>query len=277
MQREVAREGDVIAGRYRLGERLGHGAMGEVFASTRGEEDVAIKLLRGVHESDIGLLRRFDREMVILGQLSHPRVVPVLDAGRDARGVPFLVMPRLRGHSLDIASYRTERPTVMDAVELVLQVARGLAAAHAQGIVHGDVKPANVFLDVARGPVLLDFGASKILGLERITRTGEIAGTPAYLAPELVTGRAPLSARADVFSLGVLAYALLTGDVPHLGTKLLDVIERALHGERAPLVIAHPASAAIATWVERCLAADVDARPVDADAAARTLEAALTA
>lgn len=230
---KTLRPGTRLAGRYLLGPPLGAGGMGTLFEADdeRTGEKVAVKVLHPELAAEPDLRRRFAREASILAALDHPAIVRVRDVGTDGDSLPFLIMDLLAGETL---AARIQRgPLPLEVLRpIVRSVADALDAVHGRGIVHGDVKPSNVFLPL-EGPAatLVDFGSSKVLGLERLTRTGELVGTPVYMAPELLTGEADPDRRADVYSLGVLLYEALTAMLPireaHPGKLLLRLVEGA--------------------------------------------------
>ena len=176
--------GTTLASRYELVAEVARGAMGDVFeAFDRVEETkVAVKVLRAEYLADESVRRRFRREGAVLKALDHPAIVRLLELGVDHQGVVFLVTEYVEGETL--AERLSKGPLgIGDVDALVDAVCDGLEAAHRHGVLHGDLKPANVVWPEEGGPRLVDFGASKILGLDRLTATGEVSGTPAYMAP----------------------------------------------------------------------------------------------
>ena len=206
-------------GRYRILEQLGEGGMATVYKAydTRLERDVAVKIIRqGAFPPDQleRILKRFEREAKALGRLAYPNIVGVIDYG-DHEGAPYLVMPYLPGGTL---KQRLGKPFPwQEAVRLLLPVAKALQFAHAQGILHRDVKPSNILITADGGPLLTDFGIAKLLESEEtqtLTGTGIGVGTPEYMAPEQWTGQA--GPQSDVYSLGVVLYEMLTGRKPYV-------------------------------------------------------------
>jgi len=248
----LPKPGEHIAGRYFVVGKLAAGGMGLVLAArdeAEGGRAVALKLLHPELATDPEMQRRFRREAAVLRALDHPSVVRVLDLGRGAGGRLFTVMELLEGETL---LARLERRGRLPQDE-VLAIARGIGAAldavHAHGVLHGDLKPANVFLldpddpsSDANAPIikLVDFGTSKVHGLERLTRTGELVGTPTFMAPELLTGDGAIDARIDVYAFGVLLYEALAAAPPfterHPGKLLFQIVM----GQGAPLVTHRP-------------------------------------
>jgi len=267
----------IVEGRYRLVRAIAAGAMGTVHEAEDLESGarVAIKMLKTELHGDASIRRRFRREASVLQALAHPGIVRILDVGPDTSDRSYTVMELLRGETLEARIARGPMP-VAELRPIALAIAETLAAVHAHGIVHGDVKPANVFLPSASGfPIkLVDFGLSKIEGLERLTRTGELTGTPAYMAPELLTGQAEVDGRVDLYALGVVLHEALTAALPfatrkHPGALMMDIVT----GKAASLEAARPdlAPSAVAI-VKRAMAPKSSDRPADAGALWTELE-----
>ena len=211
--------GRLLAGRYRVIRRLGEGGMGSVYEAEHVQlgRRVAIKLLHEQHATSIDLRTRFEREARMLSQLRHPNVVTITDFGIDD-GKPFLVMDLLSGR--DLASLIKEgRVAPERAIGIVRQILRGVAHAHARGLVHRDLKPHNVMVEVLEDGsdhvTVLDFGLARDTagGSGTLTRSGIVVGTPAYMAPEQAGGGSA-DARADVYALGNVLFELLAGRRP---------------------------------------------------------------
>ncbi len=215
--------GTVLGGKYVLGNKLGSGGMGAVFEATddRGNM-VAIKtLLVGPTAPAVAAetRARFAREIEATARLVHKNVLSLLDAGvDDASGAPYLVMPRMRGEDLGqlLARAKVLEPSV--AVPLVIQACRGIAAGHAAGIIHRDLKPSNLFLEEEEGLVVVkvsDFGLAKVqdAGIDSLTTSGALLGTPHYMSPEQAENAKRVDVRTDVYSLGMVLYHALTGSV----------------------------------------------------------------
>ncbi len=246
-------------GTYRLQHRLAQGGMGAVFEAIGPSGRVAIKLLHAEHAGDAEMRRRFQREASILRSLDHPGIVRVLDVGTDGAAV-YTVMELLEGETLEAQARR--RPIAPEALcSIISDIADALEAVHEHGVLHGDLKPANVFLVDGRAK-LVDFGTSKIHGLERLTRTGELAGTPAFMAPELITGEEPLSPAIDVYGLGVLTYFCLSGRLPFTERNPGRLMFQIVMGEATPLTTHVPHLAAeISPIVGQAMATGPSQRP----------------
>ena len=212
-------------GRYHIVERLGEGGMAAVYKAydTALERYVAVKvILPGQQHSDV-FLKRFEREAKSLAKVSHPNIVPVHDFGEE-EGVPYLVMEFLPGGTLK-QKMGTPMPYT-EAAKMLLPIARALEYAHREGIVHRDVKPANILITKAGDVMLSDFGIAKILDVEEtshLTGTGVGIGTPDYMAPEQGMG-VQVDYRADIYSLGVVFYELLTGRKPYVADTPMAVL-----------------------------------------------------
>jgi serine/threonine protein kinase len=195
-------EGRILDGRYRLGSLLGVGGMARVYlASDRVlERQVAVKVLSPPYAQDPVFVERFRREARSAARLSHPNIVAVFDSGSDA-GEHYLVMEYVAGQSLAELLADQGRLAPRRAAELGVEVCAALAAAHAQGLVHRDVKPANVLVGAEGRVKVADFGIVKAAATVTLTGTGTVLGTAAYLSPEQAQG-GPVDARSDLYSLG---------------------------------------------------------------------------
>ena len=222
-------------GRYRLEELLGRGGMAEVYRATDEKlgRTVAVKVILAVHARDPRFLERFLREARLVAALDHPNILPVYDYG-DAEGVPYLVMPFLPGGTLRDRMGGTPFP-LGRAVSWVRQLADALDAAHAAGILHRDVKPANVLVRADERLALADFGIAKMLeSTTGLTVTGMVVGTPIYMAPEQAQGR-PATPASDRYALAVLAYELLSGKPPFDGESALSLMHQHVTVPAPPL------------------------------------------
>jgi len=212
------RIGTLVAGRYVVDEVLGEGGMATVYGGRHKLTDrpVAIKIMNPMLATDVVVRERFRREAKNAQKLSHPNIIEIHDQGDTEDGTAYIVMERLRGESL--ADVIGQGPIDVDrALNLMAQISRGIARAHDLGVVHRDIKPENIFVcrkeDGGEIAKILDFGIAKSRHDARLTNQGELFGTPQYMAPERITGTDPGPA-SDLYSLGVVFYEMLTGDLP---------------------------------------------------------------
>jgi hypothetical protein len=210
-------EGDRFAG-YRIERRFGRGGMGVLYLAVEPglERRVALKLIAPEAAADEVFARRFAEESKVAASIEHPNVVPIYAAGEE-EGVPYIAMRYVAGADLARRLAREGRLSPALAVELIAQIGNGLDAIHAAGLIHRDVKPANVLLSGEEGAehaYITDFGVARNVATESgLTQTGRFVGTLDYVAPEQISGD-PVDARADVYALGCLLFKLLTGEVP---------------------------------------------------------------
>src|SRR5947208_16121842 len=216
--------GEVIADRYELERLVGAGGMSNVYKAKDQllERNVALKVLHPHYSDDEEYVERFRREARAVAQLSHPHIVTVIDRGED-NGQQFIVFEYVDGENLKQLVDRTGPLPTRRAVELALEVADALAFAHEHGLVHRDVKPQNVLLTPDGNAKVTDFGIARSLDVEEgVTQTGTVLGTSNYLSPEQASGQ-PVTPATDIYSLGVVLYELLTGEVPFRGDNLVVV------------------------------------------------------
>ena len=232
--------GTVVAGRFRIERSLGTGGMADVFAATdlATQRTVAVKLLKQDIAENPEAAERLRREGEVLRQLEHPAIVRLETFGKLENGRLFIAMELLSGETLGARIRRDGKLEPSDLVPIVAGACSGLHAAHERGIIHRDLKPDNVFLVAGpEGPAvkLLDFGISKITGSDKLTQTGEVLGTPRYMAPEQLSAERDIDGRTDVYALGVILYEALAGSPPFLAAGPTDLIVAILHGKHAPL------------------------------------------
>ncbi len=281
----IAREGSVIAGKYRVENVLGHGGMGAVVAAThrRLGQRVAIKILYPSSARNPEAVARFLREAQAAAALQSEHVVRILDFGRHGDGLPFMVMEHLQGTNLaDLLASRGTLP-VDEAIHYVMQASEAVAEAHARGIVHRDIKPANLFLTArADGSPLvkvLDFGISKaewLLGIAGynpdLTATADTLGTPMYMSPEQVRSTKSVTVRTDIWALGVVLYELLAGVPPFWADSLPALSAKIVADPAAPLSQRrNDLPPGLDAVVLGCLEKDPDRRPASILELARAL------
>jgi eukaryotic-like serine/threonine-protein kinase len=269
------RHGSLIGGRYSLEQSIGSGGMGEVFraSDTLLGRAVAIKLVHAVDpRKHKQVSESFLREARISAAIAHPSVVQILDFGIHEGDVPFIVMELLEGENLADMLGRGVCMPIQVIFDLLLRVLDALRAAHAAGVIHRDIKPENIFLTRERGgvsPKLLDFGISKVLdktGVARVTTThGQIVGTPAYMSPEQARGLKEIDQRTDVYSMGVVLYELLSGELPFVSENPGDLLVLIMTADAPDLAERIPELAGpLSALVARALAKDPEQRFRDA-------------
>ena len=262
---------EVLGGRYRIERELGRGGMARVYLAQdlKHARQVAIKVIRPELAASLGR-DRFLREIGIAARLRHPNIMPLYDSG-DADGVLYFVMPYEKGLSLRARLEREGGLPIADGVSILRDVARALAYAHAEGVVHRDVKPDNVMLS-GDAAVVTDFGIAKAVsaalieaGGSTITQAGSVIGTPAYMAPEQGMGDPATDHRADIYSFGCLAYEVFVGKPPFAGSTTFQVIAAQM-GTAAKSISDSRADvpAAVAGLIARCLQKDPATRPQSA-------------
>ena len=263
------KEGDTIDGRYLLGSELGRGGHGVVFRAVDvvTNEPCALKVLKQNIADDPQYAVRLEREAKTLQALWGESVVKVFGYGTDADGFVYMVMEMLDGETLedylyDIESYG-DRMSSFEVLSTLDGVARALHMAHSMGIIHRDVKPANIFRvapDAGGGVRLMDFGLVKIAGAEQLTQVGMIAGSPSYIAPEVWRAE-ELDHRLDVYSLAAVVFRCLAGRVPFSAPNPLELFMKVLKDPRPTLHAQRPElPPEIDGWVERALAVDRNRR-----------------
>ena len=269
-------------GPYRVLKVLEQGGMGVVFQAEdpRLGRLCALKVMRPEVACKPSMKERFLREARAAAQIEHDHIIPIYQVDED-RGVPFIAMPFLKGTSLeDWLRQPANRGGVKVAQVLKLgrEIARGLAAAHAGGLIHRDIKPANIWLDANAGHrvTILDFGLARLTqgtGDQNLTQSGAILGTPAYMAPEQARGEA-VDGRADLFSLGVVLYRLCTGTLPFKGTDPISMLMSAATDEPAPVRSLNPnIPPALADLVKKLLEKSPDRRLASAQEVVKAIEA----
>jgi hypothetical protein len=269
-------------GQYTLEEKLGSGGMGTVYRARHAmlRRPTAVKLLEPEKVSDAAVLR-FEREVQLTSGLTHPNTIAIYDYGRTPEGIFYYAMEYLEGKNLEDLVQRHGPLPEGRVIYLLRQACGSLAEAHAIGLIHRDVKPANIFL-TRRGGLhdfvkVLDFGLVKAVGTPReagITSPNAVSGTPLYLSPEAIHRPDAIDARSDVYALGAVGYYLLTGTPVFSGTNVLEICMKHAHTPPEPpsARLGKPVSSALEQLLLRCLAKEREQRPANAEALLRELE-----
>ena len=265
-----------LADRYAIERELGQGGMATVYLAEdlKHHRKVALKVLRPELAITVGAAR-FAREIEVAARLQHPHILPLLDSG-EAAGFFFYVMPFVQGESLRDRLARGGELPIQDAVRILMEVADALSHAHANGVVHRDIKPDNVLL-TGRHALVADFGVAKAVseatGQQMLTSTGIALGTPAYMAPEQAAADKHQDHRVDIYALGVLGYELLTGRMPFTATTVQEMLAAHLTAVPDPVERYRAAvSPALAAVVMKCLAKKPADRWQTADEVQQRLE-----
>ena len=229
-----------LAGRYEVRKLLGAGGMAAVFLANEIGLDrpVAIKVLPPELARDEGLVTRFQREAKTSAKLDHPHIIPIYRVESEA-GLHYFVMKYVPGRSLESLLENQDAMEIDLATRILTEAAMALGHAHTRGVVHRDVKPANIMLDQDGRVVLTDFGISKAGETSSLTQTGTIVGTPHYMAPEQATGAA-VDGRADQYALGVVAYEILARQCPFTGGSAHTILYRHVHETATPIAELRP-------------------------------------
>ncbi len=279
----ASRLADVLAGSYELEGEIGRGGMGIVFSArdVKLRRRVAIKVLPPELAFREEIRKRFTREAQTAARLSHPHIVPIHAVGEEA-GLVYFVMGFVDGESLAARLRRRERLPVEETRRIMKETADALGLAHAMSVIHRDIKPDNILLEGTRRRVMVtDFGIAKALsdiGSGTLTGTGVAIGTPAYMSPEQASGEREIDARSDIYSLGVVAYEMLTGEVPFKAPTVAGILLKQVTQPVPNVRDTRPdCPEDLVATVMRCLDKEPENRWPTADALRRALESRASA
>jgi tRNA A-37 threonylcarbamoyl transferase component Bud32 len=253
--------GTTLSGRYKLEAKLGSGGMSTVYLArdTTLDRQVAVKVMHREISEQEEQLERFRREARSVAKLSHPNVVAVIDAGDDG-GHPYIVFEYVEGENLKQRIKRLGPLDPQEALAYAIEIAGGLTVAHARSMVHRDIKPQNVLIDAEGRAKLTDFGIARQLEQQGVTDTGRVLGTTDYVSPEQAMGQA-VDQRSDVYSLGVVLYEMLTGEVPFSADSQVGVAMKHVNEDLPDVQRRRPGiSAATALVIERATSKDTSKR-----------------
>src|SRR5918911_4490299 len=268
--------GTLLDARYRIDAVVGSGGMSTVYRAfdTVLERPVAIKLMHREIAGDSGQLERFRREARAVAQLNHPHIVQIIDAGEED-DTPYIVFEYVEGETLKQRIRRLGRLGVPEALAYAIEVARALHAAHERHIVHRDVKPQNVLIDAEGSAKVTDFGIARTLDEDGLTSDGRVLGTTDYVSPEQALGH-PVGPQSDIYSLGIVLFEMLTGDVPFHGENQVAVAMKHVREDLPDVQKRRPdVSAALAAVLDRMTCRDLNRRHRSAAQLIDDLEEAL--
>src|SRR5512138_1291958 len=271
---DVARLASALSDRYRIERELGAGGMATVYLAedVRHRRKVALKLLHPELSAVLGP-DRFLKEIELTASLQHPHILPLFDSG-SAGGQLYYVMPFVEGETLRSRLERERQLPIAETVRIASEVADALQYAHGRGVVHRDIKPENILLQGGHA-LVADFGISLAVqqaGGQRMTQTGLSLGTPQYMSPEQAMGEKTIDARTDIYALGAVAYEMLAGDPPFIGSSVQAIVAKVLAGRPTPL---HTLRDTIPPGVEQAVLRALAKLPADRFATVEAFAAAL--
>ena len=268
--------GDDFGPRYRIESLIGEGGMGKVYKAYDKELDriVALKLVRSELASDPASMQRFKQELLLASKISHKNILRIHDLG-DVEGMKFISMTYVKGEDLGDVLHREGRLPLDRAIAIFKRLCGALEAAHNEGVAHRDLKPRNILIDASDNVYISDFGLAKSLeeNASTMTRTGEILGTPRYMSPEQAEAL-PTDHRSDLYSLGLIFYEMVTGDVPFRGGSMLQVMnQRIIQAPKSPRELVPDLPDFVVAVIMRCLEKDLARRYQNAGEILADLEA----
>ncbi len=266
--------GEVLAGRYEILKLLGEGGMGSVYRARDRELDreVAVKVIKPELASNAQVLQRFKQELILARQVTHRNIIRIFDLGT-AEWTRFITMEYIEGEDLSSILARRGKLPAVEAAGIIQQVCRGLEAAHAEGVVHRDLKPQNIMIDSQGKVSVMDFGIARSMDTASMTRTGALLGTPTYMSPEQAQGQ-KVDARSDLYALGIIFYELLTGKAPFEADNPMVTLVKRIQEKAAPPIQLEPSiPKALNEMVVKMLATSPEERYQSAGEILQDLEA----
>ncbi len=270
----AVKPGQVLGNRYEILQLLGEGGMGAVYKARDRALDriVALKTIRPERASHPEILQRFKQELILARQVTHKNVIRIFDLG-EAEGIKFITMDYIEGQDLKALMKQRGKFPPEEAIGIIQQVCRALQAAHAEGVVHRDLKPQNIMVDAQGKVSVMDFGIARSLEVTGMTQTGALMGTPDYMSPEQARGER-LDARSDLFSLGIIFYELLTGKSPFAADTALSALWKRTQEVARPAIEIDPSiPPRVSEVVARCLAMERERRYASAQEILQDLDA----
>jgi len=267
--------GVMLSGRYEILQLLGQGGMGAVYKAKDHELDrsVALKVIQPELAGNAGILRRFKQELILARQVTHKNVIRIFDLG-EAEGMKFITMEYVEGHDLKAILDQRHKFAPDEAIAIMEQVCHALDAAHSEGVVHRDLKPQNIMVDKQGKVSVMDFGVARFVEVSGLTQTGALMGTPGYMSPEQAKGE-KLDVRSDLFSLGIIFYELLTGQVPFQAqTTVAALLKRITERAVPPDALDQSLPQYLSDVVAKCLEVDPQHRYQSAQEIIQDLQAA---
>jgi len=253
--------GSVLGGRYDILHLLGEGGMGAVYKAKDRELDrfVALKVIHPELANRPEVLQRFKQELILARQVTHKNVIRIYDLG-EADGIKFISMDYVDGQDLKTLLKQKGKLAPEEVISIISQVCRALNAAHAEGVIHRDLKPQNIMVDNDRKVTVMDFGIARSMETPGLTQTGALLGTPEYMSPEQAKGE-EAGAQSDLFALGIISYELLTGKTPYRAdTALATMLKRTQERARPPVDLDPAIPRYLSDVVVRCLEIDPQLR-----------------
>jgi TonB family protein len=263
-----------LGAKYRIITRIGSGGFADVYL---GEQlllsrKVAVKILHAHYARQSDLLKRFEREARSAASLSHPNIIDIYDVG-ESEGIHYIVMKYIEGETLNQRMHREGILPVPVSIHIIRQLAEALDYAHTNNVIHRDIKPANVMLDPYGRPMLMDFGVARVQVEGNLTKTGTVLGTPHYLPPEQPLGK-PVDARSDIYSLGIMFYEMLSGQLPFHDENAVAVLFKHINEPPQPLnTLVADLNSDLVALVHRMIEKDPPKRPQSAGEVAEVLHA----